>query len=190
MATYSTILAWEIPCTEEPGGLQSTVGQDLVTKLHSLEWDIKFTCHSKSNREADMSIRGQIFSWVKQQRFICSSRRSLTQGRERTRTSPEERTRDVACGHRVWAAGNRCPRPLDLCTEAPKGRPSVISWKCSHSVLSDSFVLMDCSPPGSSVRGISQVRTLEWAAISFSRGFFPPRDGTWVSRIVGGFFTV
>ena len=23
MATYSSILAWEIPCTEEPGGLQS-----------------------------------------------------------------------------------------------------------------------------------------------------------------------
>ena len=22
MATYSSILAWEIPCTEEPGGLQ------------------------------------------------------------------------------------------------------------------------------------------------------------------------
>ena len=29
---------------------------------------------------------------------------------------------------------------------------------------------MDCSPPGSSVRGISQVRILEWVAISFSRG--------------------
>ena len=24
MATYSSILAWEIPWTEEPGGLQST----------------------------------------------------------------------------------------------------------------------------------------------------------------------
>jgi len=23
MATYSSILAWKIPCTEEPGGLQS-----------------------------------------------------------------------------------------------------------------------------------------------------------------------
>ena len=32
MATHSTILAWRIPCTEEPGGLQSMgsqrVGQD------------------------------------------------------------------------------------------------------------------------------------------------------------------
>ena len=36
MATYSSILAWEVPWTEEPGGLQSMesqrVGYDLVTK--------------------------------------------------------------------------------------------------------------------------------------------------------------
>ena len=32
---------------------------------------------------------------------------------------------------------------------------------------------MDCSPPGSSVRGIVQARILEWAAIPFSRGIFP-----------------
>ena len=29
---------------------------------------------------------------------------------------------------------------------------------------------MDCSPPSSSVHGISQARILEWGAISFSRG--------------------
>ena len=29
---------------------------------------------------------------------------------------------------------------------------------------------MDCSPPGSSVHGISQARMLEWVVISFSRG--------------------
>ena len=27
---------------------------------------------------------------------------------------------------------------------------------------------MDCSPPGSSVHGISQARVLEWGAIAFS----------------------
>ena len=36
MATHSSVLAWEIPWTEEPGGLQSmgsqTVGHDLMTK--------------------------------------------------------------------------------------------------------------------------------------------------------------
>ena len=37
---------------------------------------------------------------------------------------------------------------------------------------------MDCSPPGSSIHGISQARILEWAAISFSRGYSWPRDRT------------
>ena len=36
MATHSSILSWEIPCTEEPGGLQSMGLQrgrdDLVTE--------------------------------------------------------------------------------------------------------------------------------------------------------------
>ena len=43
--------------------------------------------------------------------------------------------------------------------------------------------------PGSSVHGISQVRILEWAAISFCRGSSPPRDRTHVSCIASGFFT-
>ena len=48
---------------------------------------------------------------------------------------------------------------------------------------------MDCSPPGSSVRGISQAKILEWVAISFSRGSFQPRDQTCVSCLAGRFFT-
>ena len=32
---------------------------------------------------------------------------------------------------------------------------------------------MDCSPPGSSVHGILQARTLEWVAMPSSRGIFP-----------------
>ena len=37
---------------------------------------------------------------------------------------------------------------------------------------------MDCSLSGSSVRGIFQVRVLEWIVVSFSRGFSRPRDRT------------
>ena len=36
----------------------------------------------------------------------------------------------------------------------------------SCSVVSDSVTPTDCSPPGSSVRGILQARILEWVAIS------------------------
>ena len=39
---------------------------------------------------------------------------------------------------------------------------------------------MDCSPPGSSVHGILWARILEWVAISFSRGYYWPRDWTCV----------
>ena len=44
------------------------------------------------------------------------------------------------------------------------------------------------SPPGSSVRGISQVRILVWVAISFSRGSSQHRDWTHVNCLAGGFF--
>ena len=55
--------------------------------------------------------------------------------------------------------------------------------------MSDSYDHMDCSPPGSSVHGISQARILEWISIPFSRRSSWPRDQTWVSCIAGGFFT-
>ena len=45
--------------------------------------------------------------------------------------------------------------------------------------------LTDCSPPGSSVHGVFQARTLEWVAISFFRGSSPPRDRTGVSCTAG-----
>ena len=53
---------------------------------------------------------------------------------------------------------------------------------------------MDCSPPGSSVHGILQARTLEWVTVSSSRGHntSQPRDWTHIScssRMVGRFFT-
>ena len=56
----------------------------------------------------------------------------------------------------------------------------------SHVRLCDP---MDCSPPGSTVHGISQARKLEWVAISSSRGSSQPRDWTGVSCIAGRFFT-
>ena len=47
-----------------------------------------------------------------------------------------------------------------------------------HATLWDP---MDCSPPSSSVHGISQVRILEWVAFSLSRGSSRPRDWTCIS---------
>ena len=47
MATYSSILEWKTPWTEEPGGLQCMglqgVGHDLVTEhTHNLDPEFKF----------------------------------------------------------------------------------------------------------------------------------------------------
>ena len=47
---------------------------------------------------------------------------------------------------------------------------------------------MDCNPPGASVQGVLQARTLEWVATPFSRGYSRPRDQTWVSHTAGRFF--
>ena len=49
---------------------------------------------------------------------------------------------------------------------------------CVCSDISDSLLLMDWSPAGSSVQGISQANILEWVAISLSRGSSRPRDWT------------
>ena len=52
---------------------------------------------------------------------------------------------------------------------------------------------VDCSPPGSSVRGILQARILEWAAVPSSRGL--PNSGSEPVSLrspvlAGGFFTI
>lgn len=48
---------------------------------------------------------------------------------------------------------------------------------------------VDCSPPGSSVRGILQARILEWVAISFSRESSQIRNRTVFSALAGRFLT-
>ena len=57
--------------------------------------------------------------------------------------------------------------------------------------MSDSFQPRGlCSLPGSSVHGILPARILELVAIPFSRESARPRDGTQVSCIAGGLFTI
>ena len=52
------------------------------------------------------------------------------------------------------------------------------SWVLSAPSCPILCNLMDCSPPGSSVRGVSQARILEWVVIPFSRGSSRHRDWT------------
>ena len=59
----------------------------------------------------------------------------------------------------------------------------LIMLECVYQSLSLVWLCdpMDCSPQGSSVRGISQANKLGWVVIFFSRGSSLPRDWTCVS---------
>ena len=61
---------------------------------------------------------------------------------------------------------------------------SLIVCACSvgHSCLT-LWNPMDCSPPGSSVLGIPQIRILKWVANSYSRGSSQPRGRSYISCI-------
>ena len=94
------------------------------------------------------------------------------------------------CWCRVYASALSpgCPLPhltavCLFCTSPP--------WlACSRQGVSGSLRGLGlCSPPGSSVGGISQARTLEWVAIPFSRGSSRPGGQTRVSCLTGRFFT-
>ena len=78
----------------------------------------------------------------------------------------------------VWCKGTAWEeKKIELCT-----------CEVSHSVVSDSLWPHGLQPTRF-LHWVLQVRTLEWVAISSSRGSSWPRDGTWVSCIAGRFFT-
>ena len=64
MATHSTILAWRIPWTEEPGWLQSMgsqrVRRDQSTNTHTLGCDLKPLCTRQSTPRLEQRP-GQLF---------------------------------------------------------------------------------------------------------------------------------
>ena len=103
---------------------------------------------------------------------------------------------DVATAASLLPGGKEARETLHLSRVTRQWRPERVlaavlphrlSWMAvlllfSRWVVSDSLQPMDCSPPGSSVRGIVQARILERVATSFSRGSSPHRDQTLVSN--------
>ena len=74
-------------------------------------------------------------------------------------------------------------------SESERLSPEVGAWRLHHETDRCACMLiaqscptlcnhMDRSPPGSSVHGILQARTLEWVAMPSSRGSSQPRDRT------------
>ena len=68
-------------------------------------------------------------------------------------------------------------------TGEPGGLLSMGSHRVGHDWSDLAAAAAVYSPQGSLVHGISHARTLEWVAISFSRGSSQPTDGTHVSCI-------
>ena len=69
--------------------------------------------------------------------------------------------------------------------------PAKAGASVSHSFVADSLATpWTIAQPGSSVHGILQARTLEWVAISFSKGCSWPRDQSGACCIAGRFFTI
>ena len=78
------------------------------------------------------------------------------------------------CGYKITAQ-RTCADGTALHLNCSGGYTKLCVCVCAYSVMSDSLWLLDCSLPDSYVHGISQARTLEWVAISCSRGSSWPR---------------
>ena len=83
----------------------------------------------------------------------------------------------------------KCQQRLDDASVYTKCNRVNLEWEWwrQHSVVPTLFNSMDCSPPSSSVHEVSQVRILEWRAISYSRESSQSRDqscifciGSWI----------
>ena len=70
-----------------------------------------------------------------------------------------------------------------------KGKQRGLLLLFSPSVMPLFHSPVGCSPPGSSVHGISQARIQEWVAISFSRDLSNPGIKPVSPALVGRFFT-
>ena len=117
-----------------------------------------------------------------------SGKSSLTRGRESRKLW--ETVEGCVCSYRI---GSQYPererfllshkRRQDSCPQEEKSsiqgqwsellcnKESEVSQPCPTL-----YNAIDCSLPGSSVRGIVQARILEWVAISFSRGSSWPKN--------------
>ena len=128
MATRSSILAWRISWTEEPGGLQS------------------------------MGLQESETTWPLNQQP----------------PPPRSNWHGAECLHHC-ALHHQSQKESLLVRQKVK-ISAAQSWLTLHDPV-------DCSPPGCSVHGVLQARTLERVAIPFCRRSSQPRNRTWVSCI-------
>ena len=114
-----------------------------------------------------------------QLRTHCGTRGTCQNSQQQQQPTTNTHPGGTLCQALCEALG--CPTPA-----ASLSLHVLETWACTCVVARSRPILcspMDssCSPPGSSVHGISQARILEWVAISSSTGSSPPWDLTRIS---------
>ena len=143
MATHSSVLAWRIPGTAEPGGLPSM-------GLHSRTWLKRLSSSSSSYVFLLYSKVNQLYAYIP---FLLS----LPQ---LTSPSPWDSLNWFLCGYFCASLAFLCG--LQQC------QPKICVCVCEVAQLRLTLCdPMDSSLPGSSAHGIFQAIVLEWIAISF-----------------------
>ena len=184
MAPHSSALAWKIPWMEEPGRLQSMrslrVGHNWATSLWLFTFIIgegngnPLQCSCLQNPRERGAWWAAVYGVTQSQTWLkwlsgSSSSSDLKTNPFFVHSSPTS----AAEFEESESSGGRGARYLQFF----KG-----PMMCDHSCPT-LFNRMDCSPPGSFVHGIFQIRILEWVAISSPRGSSHPKDGTRVPLI-------
>ena len=142
MATHSSILAWRIQWTEEPGGLQS-MGLQSRTGLNNFTFTFLPNGFIYTNINISLCLLTP--------RELCPLNSAQI------------------CGMFLGNIHMPCLARLCLFFRTLEG---ILICCCCCLVTKSCLTLchpMNCSPPGFSVHGTSQARILEWVAISFSK---------------------
>ena len=184
MATHSSILAWRIPWTEEPGELQSTgsqrVGHDLETNQRQLLLWV-FT-QTDSTVPKDICLEWKTWGVAKVSDPHHARALSPTCAWPGNIHLCHKRNRRNTCvtEHRSPQRNCRAPGERSHDWGSVKGKTLKV-FKAKHlATAAAAKSLQSCptlwdpidgSPPGSPIPGIPRARTLEWVAISFSNAW-------------------
>ena len=105
MATHSNILAWEMPWTEEPGGLQSTGSQrtrpDLETKQQRVNVGLHLIPQADGNDAPEVKTRLRLRAADTERGHASDTRRTVPLCRLPERPAlprPSASTSEVSCG--------------------------------------------------------------------------------------------
>ena len=160
MATYSSILAWEIPWTEEHGGLQSIRLQRIRHHWATFSWDCPSTSGLTWERLVFFTLVN--FFGLTKVLLVLKSNLPIINVMIIKSFLPQMSNLPVFC------MTVTCPNIIGWIIRFYLLIGNFLTFMCHvhHSFLSTSFV------------------------ISFSRGSFWPRDRTWVSCIASRFITI